>query len=121
MAPPKPSKPSADLERARFKLTRALVELTCSHAFHASLIMRLERREDTTLPFPMATDGVRLLVNLDMLDQFNVAELTYILCHEAQHVAGRHMLRQEWRTDMAMTADGTPISLWNIEIGRAHV
>lgn len=102
------------LEKGRDRLTKALVQLVLRHAFDAAIIMRLRRQEDTSMPFPMATDGVRLLVNPLELADHSIAEIVVIFKHEARHVAGLHSLRMEWRTQMAATADGTPVSLWNI-------
>lgn len=90
----------AEIESGRYKISRALVELTCSHVFHASIIMRLTREEDLTMPFAMGTDGFRLLVNPAMCSMFKVNELQGILAHEAMHVAGRHPLRKLGRDPM---------------------
>lgn len=97
-----PPKPDAAL--GRHKISRALVELACSHVFHASIIMRLRRVEDTSMPFLMGTDGTRLLVNPEYCSTVGIAELTGVLAHEAIHVAGRHPFRRGGREAM----------LWNI-------
>ncbi len=101
-------------ERGRFKLTRALIELTCRHTFHASIIMRLQRTEDVACLFPMGTDGVRLWTNPQQLADMTIDEIEGVLAHEAMHVAGRHPLRMEWRTDMVMDDQGRVVTLWNI-------
>lgn len=86
-----------DAAAGRHKISRALVELACSHVFHASIIMRLRRVEDSTMPFSMGTDGIRLLVNPEVCSGYSVAELQGILAHEAIHVAGRHPFRRAGR------------------------
>lgn len=89
-----PKSGAGDVERGRYKISRALVELTCSHVFHASIIMRLQRVEDVRMPFLMGTDGISLIVNPELCATQSVAELTGVLAHEAMHVAGRHPLRR---------------------------
>jgi predicted metal-dependent peptidase len=105
-------------ERGRKRLTQALVQLVLRHAFDAAIIMRLRRSEDVSMPFPMATDGLRLLVNPARLAELSTNEITVVLKHEARHVAGLHPLRQEWRTDMVLTEDGVAVTLWNIACDR---
>lgn len=113
-----PKSGSDAAEKGRYKISRALVELTCSHVFHASIIMRL-RRVEADIPFPMGTDGTSLLVNPELCAQFDVPALTSILAHEAMHVAGRHTFRQGARLEMVVgpvppKGELVPVSLWNL-------
>ena len=79
------------------KIKKAKIQLLLRNPFFATIVLSLPEREDSNLPFVMATDGVQLFYNPSEIERFDLEELVSILAHEALHVALLHPLRREGR------------------------
>ena len=90
------------------KLAQAYTNIICNMPFFASILLRLERREDTTAP-TMWTDGKNLGINPAFVDTLTLDELIGVLCHEVLHVTNLHPWRRGSRKPMA----------WNIACDKA--
>ncbi len=81
------------------KMSKAKASLIIGQPFFANLLMHLreEKLEDDLMKmlYPtMATDGERLLVNPDFVDELTDQELVFVLCHEVMHNAMEHHIRR---------------------------
>jgi len=82
---------------AKEKLKKAKVQLLIRNPFFASLILTLPLKKDVTSEFVMATDGVSLYYNPNLVNKYSIEELTTILAHEALHVILLHPIRRQQR------------------------
>jgi len=76
------------------KIKKAKIQLLLRNPFFATIVLSLPEREDSNLPFVMATDGIQLFYNPSEVDQLDLEELVSVLAHEALHVALLHPLRR---------------------------
>lgn len=92
-----------DLKKIGNNLTKARVRLQLDHPFWASISGRLEHSISTSVE-TAATDGTWVKYNPDFIAKLSVPETTFLIAHEAGHVALGHHLR---------CGDRDP-ELWNI-------
>ena len=112
------------LKQARLSMVAPLHgETRIGLPFWGVLALRLEFREDTTVPAPLATDGTYLLYNptfeyggLGVLDKWTSDQLITGLIHELSHCALRHPHRQGTRKALVSTKDGQPFPLWQMAV-----
>lgn len=82
------------------RLAQAYTTLICSFPFFATVLLRLDRREDTTCD-TMWTDGKYLGYNPKFVQELSRDELVGVLAHEVLHVAALHPYRQGARDNSA--------------------
>jgi predicted metal-dependent peptidase len=92
-----------DTKKIGNNLTKARVRLQLDHPFWASISGRLEHSISTNVE-TAATDGKWVKYNPDFLAKLSVPETTFLIAHEAGHVALGHHLR---------CGDRDP-ELWNV-------
>lgn len=79
------------------KLKKARIQLLISHPFFASILLPLPEREIQGLGAVMATNGVELFYDPQLVEELEVEELTAVYAHEALHIALLHPLRRGHR------------------------
>jgi len=82
---------------ARLKLKKAKIQLLIQNPFFSTLVLSMKEEADPSLPFVMATDGIRLVYNPQELEKLSLEEIIGILVHEALHVALLHPIRRQNR------------------------
>lgn len=91
--------------------------------FWGLLALRLELREDTQVPAPLATDGTYLLYNptfkfgdIGTLDQWTDQQLMVGVIHEVAHCALMHPHRKGTHDALVTTGDGAAMPLWLLAV-----
>ncbi len=75
------------------KLVTARISLLLKKPFFGNMATRLVLKETPGLP-TAATDGRHLYYNADFINQLDVKQVEFLICHEVLHVAFEHMLRR---------------------------
>lgn len=76
-------------------LVKAMLALMRKSPFFSSIIIGLKLIEVNDENMIMATDGKRLLYNMDRLSTIKVNEIKEILTHEAMHISNKHHIRMK--------------------------
>lgn len=104
----------------RLKQTR--LKMLIHLPFFGALALRLELREDLTIPSSLATDGTTLAYNpqfkwgeLGTLSQWSDEALLVGVVHEVAHCVLKHPFRRGHRNAM-VSADGRVMPLWTLAI-----
>jgi Uncharacterized protein conserved in bacteria len=74
-------------------LDKARVEITLSHPFFASILMKRKMIPRTDIPTAAVDQRGQIYYNPDFVASKTVGELVFLLCHEVGHVIGQHAAR----------------------------
>lgn len=85
------------------KLIKSNSNIIINFGFFATLLLRLNLKEDNNFP-TMGTDGEVLLYNTKFVNSLTFQELNFVLVHEVLHCALGHVWRRDERNSQ----------LWNI-------
>lgn len=104
----------------RIKQTR--INMLLDLPFFGALALRLELKEDASIPSTLATDGTHLFYNptfdwqgLGKLDKWSDAQLLTGIVHEIAHCVLKHPFRAGSRTALVHTPMGV-MPLWTLAI-----
>jgi predicted metal-dependent peptidase len=75
-------------------LDRAKVSIVTQHPFFASILMKRQLIEDTTIPTAAVDQRGQIYINPVWFDTLSVDEIVFVLAHEIGHVIGQHALRR---------------------------
>ena len=79
------------------KLAKAIARTVLDHPFFATLLLRMQLREDRDIK-TACTDGRQIRYNPDFIDSLSVDHIVFVLAHLVMHVAHFHPLRRSGRT-----------------------
>lgn len=78
-------------------LDKAKVSIVTQHPFFASILMKRQLIEDTTIPTAAVDQRGQIYINPDWFDTLSVDEIVFVLAHEIGHVIGQHASRRGTR------------------------
>jgi predicted metal-dependent peptidase len=79
------------------KLAKAIARTVLDHPFFATLLLRMQLREDRDIQ-TACTDGRQIRYNPAFIDSLSVDHIVFVLAHLVMHVAHFHPLRRNART-----------------------
>ena len=71
------------------KISRALSRLVAKLPFYGALALSFPVEQTGQIP-TAATDGTKIYINPSFIDHLSVAQVAFVLAHEAAHIAQLH-------------------------------
>ena len=78
-------------------LDKAKVSIVTQHPFFASILMKRQLIEDTTIPTAAVDQRGQIYINPNWFSTLTVDEIVFVLAHEIGHVIGQHASRRGTR------------------------
>ncbi len=85
------------------KLKKAKIDMILNQPFFAIITLGLPVNENCEIPCAMATDGLSIVYNPNLLEDSSKEDLIYYFAHEVSHIIYLHHLRRGNRNVMVVT------------------
>ena len=91
-------------EKIEKKISKAKSYIAINQPFLSGILYTMDIVYDDTMESCAATDGSKIFINPEKIDEYSVKEIVFILAHECMHCIMFHMMRMDDRDKL----------LWNI-------